>query len=132
MNLMMFLQTWSDEQMKAEIAAAPWGNTAHFIMPTVIFIVIVALVALFMSLFNMTKNPGALKKALFGFLGLGAIFLIAYLTASDKVFPELVESFGTSKGTFKLVGAGITTTMILILFGILLLVFDAVKGLFKI
>lgn len=132
MNLLMFLQTWSDEQMAAEIKNASWGATSHLLVPTLIFVAIVAVVAVVMSLFNMFKNPGALKKALIGFGALALIFVITYFISSDEVYPELVREFGTSKNTFKWVGAGLTTTLVLFVIGIILLVFDMIKGLFKI
>lgn len=134
MNVLLFLQdtAWTAEQMKAEMDAAPWGWTANLLVPVIGFIILVTLITVVMSMLNMFKNPAAMKKSLLGAAILGGLLLITFFMASDKVFPTLVDQFNTSPSTFKWVGAGITTTGVLIVFGLLLLVFDLVKGLFKI
>lgn len=110
----------------------PLDWSADIVAPVFYLVILVAIITLALSLFNMTKSPGSLKNFLFGLLGLGAIVLIGYFISTGKAPEELVKLTGVSGGTYQWVGASLFTAAILIIAGLAFLLLDLVRGMFKI
>lgn len=130
MNLLL-LQTWSDEQMQAQMEAADWGATTHLVPIAMWLVVGVALLAIVWSAINMFKNPEGIKKFGLGLLVLALLLAVSYFVFSDGNVPSNLENV-VSSNVYHWVGAGITLTGILIGLGLLILVIDLVRGIFKI
>lgn len=128
MNLI--LQTWSDERMATEIANADWGATVHLVPITLALVGGVALLAIVWSAINMFKNPAGLKKFGIGLLILAALAVVAYFMSGGPV-PENLQGM-VSNNVYHWVGTGILLTGILIAIGLLILIYDLVRGLFKV
>jgi|GEM_PF-6168459 len=109
--------------------AGPLDWTAAFVPIVAGLVVLTAVIALIMSLMSMAKNPGAAKKSLFGILGLAGLLLITYLVSNNKQ-PEGLEHM-VSEGGMQLVNGALLATAIILVLGILLLIFDVLKGMFK-
>ena len=96
-----------------------------------ILLVTVAITLLF-SIFNLFKNPAALKKTLIGIVIFGIIFAINYMMAGDAAsYNGKHEVMLEAGSTSKLVDAGIKFSMTLGVIAFLLVVFDSVKSLVK-
>lgn len=130
MNLLLF-QTWTQEQMQAQIDAAPWGWTVHAVTPTMWLVIGVALLATLWSIFNMFKNPAGIKKLGFGFLALLILFVLGYFVFSTGNVPDNLKDM-VSPSVFHWVGAGMFMTAVLIGIGFLILLLDLIRGIFKI
>ncbi len=108
-------------------AMSSYVGYALFLLYAVVIITIV------LSILNLLKKPAMLKRALLGVGVLGVILLIAYFMAdgsavydaTGKVFP------GSEGSTSKWVGTGIIYSMILLIAGAVLFVFDMIKNIVK-
>lgn len=115
--------------LQTELSA--WESTAAGIVPFVFYLVIaVAVLALVMTLMNMIKTPKALIGSLIGIGVLAVIFLVAWLMSSSDM-PESLVKLGATSGMYKFIGGAIGTAFILMAIGLLFLLFDLVRGLFK-
>lgn len=130
MNYLLLFQTWTNEQMDIEQQNADMGWSADLVWPTVIAIGIVALIAVLLSVFNMFKNPGALKNFLFGAVALIILAAVGFAISGSNV-PEVLSNM-VSPNTYKLVGVGMFMAGALIGIGLLILLLDLVRGIFKI
>ncbi len=85
------------------------------------------------SLWSLVKNPAALKKALFGLLALGVVFVISYILADDgqviDANNEVIAAAGSSVS--KNTSTGIWLSIILIVVAGGFFVWDLLKGLVK-
>lgn len=94
------------------------------IIVSYILIVLAVGAALLLPLIYFVRNFD-LKKAKGSFIGLGvllAIFLISFATSSGEA-GEVVEKFGISTTTFKIIGGSIVMTYILIVAAFLIAVY---------
>lgn len=130
MNLLLF-QTWTDEQMQAQMEAADWGQTVYLVPIAMWLVAGVALLAIIWSAINMFKNPAGIKKFALGVLILGVLLALSYFVFSNNNVPENLDGM-VGPGVYHWVGAGITLTGILIGIGLLILVVDLIRGIFKI
>ena len=73
-----------DDTLKSD-AAAQGSIISPFVSFAVALLVIVALVTIALSIWNLVKNPQNLKKTLIGVGILVALFAITYFTASDEL-----------------------------------------------
>jgi hypothetical protein len=92
------------------------------------------LIAVF-GVFQMASNP---KAALRGVLGTGAIvaaFFLAYATSSTEMPGPIVKAIegigGLSETAYKLVGGGITTALILVVFAFVAIIVLEIVNFFK-
>ena len=130
-NMMMFMQTWSNEQLAERIKGESWGFFAHLAPIALYAALLIALIALVMSILNLFKVPGAFKKALFGVLGLGLLIALAYFMAGG-IPADVKEAIpAAGDGVWKLASAGVAIAAILGAIALILLLFDLIKGLFK-
>ena len=79
----------------------------------IVLVVIAILASVLMPLINSLSQPKTLLKSLYGVVFIGVIFLIAYILAGNEVTPNYISYNVTSPGLSKLVGAGLTTTVIM-------------------
>ena len=128
MNLLL-LQQWTDEQMQAQQNAADWGWTANIVPFAMYLVAGVALLAILWSAINMFKNPAGVKKFAIGFVTLLVLAAICYFVLASGEVPAGTD---VSENVAHWVGAGISMTCILIGIGLLILVIDLVRGIFKI
>lgn len=92
----------------------------------------VVIVAILASLWGMFKNPAALKKSLLAILALGVIFVVSYMLSSDaEVLGADGQVLSAVGDTSKLVGSGITFSMILGAIAGGFFVVDILKGIVK-
>jgi hypothetical protein len=114
-----------------ERAFAPEGNIFYpgIYVAAVLLITAVAL-ALGLSLINVAKHPKEAKKSLISFAVLAAMFGILYSMASTEI-PENLLAFDVSETIYKVVGAGISLTLLLGLGAVLSIVVMEVLNFFK-
>lgn len=90
--------------------------------------IIVAIVAVVSSLYNLVVNPKGLRNAVIGVLGLGAIVVVAYLMSSGADFENFTD---VTERESKLVSMGLNTFYIVGLLAVLSVVYSAVARIFK-
>ena len=110
----------------------------NYVGYAILLLVITAGLAIVFSLLNLFKNPAALKKSLISIGVLAAVLVIAYLLADGSVVndasnKEFVDSSGVpySAGTYKWVATFIVYSLILMLVGAVLFLYDMIKNLVK-
>ena len=111
-------------------ADAAMGNYVGY---SILLLVIAAGLAVVFSLLNLLKKPALLKKALLSLGVLAVVLAISYAMAgneavydaSGKVFP------GSAGSTSKWVGTFINYSIILMLVGAVLFLYDMIKNLVK-
>ena len=79
----------------------------------IIMVIIAIIASVVMPLINSLSEPRSLLKSLYGVVFIGVVFIIAYLMAGDEVTANYISYNVTTPGLSKMVGAGLTTTMIL-------------------
>jgi hypothetical protein len=109
-----------------------------FVSYGLILLVIVTVVTLALSLLNLLKKPALLKKALLGVGVMLVLFAIAYFTSNgDEVLDASGNIFVDSDkvpyvaSTYKYVATAIQYSVILLIVGGGLFVYDMVKNLVK-
>lgn len=99
---------------------------------TMLILAITVAITLIFSIFNLLKNPAALKKTLISLVVFGIIFGINYMMSGDAASYNTKHEVMLEAGsTSKLVEAGIKFSMTLGVIAFLLVVFDTVKSLVK-
>ena len=116
------------------------GDTSmgNYVGYAILLLVITAGLAIVFSLLNLFKNPAALKKSLISLGALAVVLVIAYLLADGSIVndasnKEFVDSSGVpySAGTYKWVATFIVYSLILMLVGAVLFLYDMIKNLVK-
>lgn len=105
-----------------------------FITFTKVVLGIATIAAVVFSIFNLLKNPKALKKSLLMIAVLVVLLLIAYLPASDAVVTNVtgdVLEQSKNPSVSKWVSGLISFTGYLGLFGLVVIVWGIVKGALK-
>ena len=109
-----------------------------FVNYAMILFVVVTITTLALSLFNLVKKPALLKKALLSLGVMAVVLAIAYFTSNgDLVNDASNEVFVDSNkvpypaSTYKYVATAIQYSMILLVVGGALFVYDMVKNLVK-
>jgi len=87
------------------------------------------------GIFQMASNPKAAMRGLLGAGAIAAAFFLAYATASTEMpgqIKKAVEGIGgMSETAFKLVGGGITTALILVVFAFVAIIILEIVNFFK-
>ena len=93
-------------------------------------LIVTVIIVLIYTIINLLKNPSALKKALFMLVGLGVLFVIAYMVADGG---EVVTKAGTLEAgsKSKLISASMIFSFILGAIAFLGFIFDSVRNLIK-
>lgn len=128
----LFLISWllsSDKVYPELVPLGTKGSTFKLVGAGLTLFRILLVMGLLAIVWGFIRMIGNAKGALIGGGILLGIFGISYLISSDKVY-DVLEGV-TSPGTFKLVGAGLTMTIILFAIGLVLMVFDLIKGSLK-
>ena len=118
------------------------SETGIFNLGIISAIALTIIAAASMVLFGLYQVVGDFKGSVKGLLGFGvllAIFLIAYFTASGEPTPYIkgaVDKFQETGGmisasNLKFIGAGITTSIILILAAAVAFIFSEIRNFFK-
>lgn len=114
------------------------ASMGNYVGYAILLLVVTAGLAIVFSLLNLFKNPAALKKSLVSLGVLAAVLLIAYLLADGSVVndasnKEFLDSSGVpySAGTYKWVATFIVYSLILMLVGAVLFLYDMIKNLVK-
>ncbi len=129
MQFLLFFQEMSNEQLNQAIKADPMGWTTYLVPFTYWFVIIVAIIAIVMSVMNMVKNPENLKSFFLGLLALVVLFLLCWMLSTSTV-PEDIKDLVTP-ARYKLIGGGLMTAGVLASIGLLILLFDLVRGVYK-
>ncbi len=129
-NNILLWQAWSDDYLAERIGAESWGFFAHLVPIAMYAFFLIALIAIVMSILNLFKVPGAFKKALLSVLIFGGLLFVAWLL-SGNIPEDVAAKTGAGNNLWKLASAGVTAVAVLGLIATLLLLFDLVKGLFK-
>ncbi len=99
---------------------------------TMLILAITVAITLIFSIFNLLKNPAALKKTLISLVVFGIIFGVNYAMSGDAASYNTKHEVMLEAGsTSKLVEAGIKFSMTLGVIAFFLVVFDTVKSLVK-
>lgn len=119
----------TDEENVAEMS----GVVAPLVTFSIIILIAAVAIAVIASLLGVIKNPAALKKTLFGLVGLGVVLLVSYLIAdSSEVLDANKLVIAEAGGSIsKLTSGGIWTSLILLVVGGAFFIFDLFKGLIK-
>ena len=110
------------------------GSAVGTYVSYALFLLIVAIVlTLVFSLLNLVKKPAVLKKTVLSLVVLGVVLAIAYFTADgNAVYDASGNVFPGSEGSVsKWVGTFINYSMILIVVGAVLFIYDMIKNLIK-
>ncbi len=109
-----------------------------FVNYAIILLAVVTIATLALSLFNLVKKPALLKKALLSLGVLAVLFAIAYVTSNgDLVNDASGNVFVDSRkvpyvaSTYKYVATAIQYSMILLVVGGGLFVYDMIKNIVK-
>ena len=97
----------------------------------IILVVIAILASVLMPLINSLSQPKTLLKSLYGIIFIGVIFLVSYLMSGNEVTPNYISYNVTTPGLSKLVGAGLTTTIIMAGVAIIGIVFSEINKAIK-
>lgn len=99
---------------------------------TMLILIISVAITLLFSIFNLFKNPAALKKTLISLVIFGILFAVSYMMAGNgAAYNGKHEVMLEAGSTSKLVEAGIKFSMMLGVIAFLLVVFDSVKSIVK-
>jgi len=99
---------------------------------TMLILLATVAITLIFSIFNLLKNPAALKKTIISLAIFGIIFAVVYMLAkNDAAYNGKHELMLEAGSTSKLVDAGIKLSIALGAGAFLLVVFDTVKSLVK-
>jgi len=114
------------------------AKVGTFVGYGLILLVVVTVVTLALSLLNLLKKPALLKKALLGLGVMLVLFAIAYFTSNgDEVLDASGNIFVDSDkvpyvaSTYKYVATAIQYSVILLVVGGALFIYDMVKNLVK-
>lgn len=105
----------------------------RYVTYALILLIVAVALALVFSLLNLVKKPALLKKAVLSLAVLGVVLAIAYFMADgNAVYDASGNVFPNSEGSVsKWVGTFINYSIILIVVGSILFVYDMVKNLIK-
>lgn len=105
----------------------------RYVTYALLLLIVAVALALIFSLLNLVKKPALLKKALLSLAVLGVVLAAAYFMADgDAVYDASGNIFAGSEGSVsKWVGTFINYSMILIIVGAVLFVYDMIKNLIK-
>ena len=120
----------------ADDAKALDGAISPLVSYTYYLLIIVTVVTVVLSLWNLIKNPDNLKKALLGVVTLGVLFAVSYFVLADAnavvdAQGAVLEGGEANGATNKLVGAGIWFSVILGAIGGFGFIVDLLKGFVK-
>ncbi len=117
------------EEMQAKLQSA----VSNMVWFSVILLILAIFIAVVASVLGVFKNPGTLKKTIFGVVGLVVVILVSYLVSdAGEVFDANGESIAaTGSSASKLTSAGIWSSLILLVVGGAFFVYDLLKGLIK-
>jgi chromate transport protein ChrA len=108
------------------------GAIGAYVTYALILLVITSLIALAFSVSNIFKNPELLKKVLMGVGVLVALLVVSYIYASNEaVFSGSGEQLIESGSVSKWVGTGVVYSIILLIIGAGLFLWDMVKNAVK-
>ncbi len=134
----LFLITWLTGAESLQAMAEeerPTTKIFDFGLLGAAFLVVAAAAALIV--FGIIQTADNFKNSLKGIIGvvvLVAIFLIAFATSSVEttgIVAEAAEKMGTSSNTVKMIGAGLTTMIILFAVTLVALIGSEVRNFFK-
>ena len=91
--------------METFVDIALWG--------AIVLVIIALLASVLMPLINSLSEPKSLLKSLYGVIFIVVVFFISYMLAGNEVTPNYISYNVTSAGQSKMVGAGLTTTIIM-------------------
>ncbi|MEY8860772.1 hypothetical protein [Tenacibaculum singaporense] len=129
-GIVLFLMTMgvdSEDRVAISDAVSP------LVTYSLVLLILTAGVTILASIFSLFKNPTALKKALFGLLGIGVLLVISYILSSDGQVVDAnekviaIEGGSVSKNT----STGIWLSIILIVIAGGFFVWDLLKGIVK-
>jgi hypothetical protein len=108
------------------------GAIGTYVTYALILLVIASLIALAFSVLNIFKNPELLKQVMLGVGVLVALLVVSYIIAGNEAVysgsgEQLIESGSVSKW----VGTGVIYSIILLLIGMGLFLWDMVKNAVK-
>lgn len=109
------------------------GAVSSMVGFSVILLILTIAIAVIASVLGVFKNPGTLKKTIFGVVGLVVVILVSYLVSdANQVFDANGESIAIAgSSASKLTSAGIWSSLILLVVGGAFFVYDLLKGLIK-
>lgn len=109
------------------------GAVSNMVWFSVILLILSIAIAVVASVLGVFKNPGTLKKTIFGVVGLVVVILVSYLVSdANQVFDANGESIAIAgSSASKLTSAGIWSSLILLVVGGAFFVYDLLKGLIK-
>jgi len=109
------------------------GVVGTYVSYSIFLLIVAVALALIFSLLNLVKKPALLKKALLSLAVLGIVLAIAYFMADgNEVLNASGEVFEGSEGSVsRWVGTFINYSMILMIVGGVLFLFDMIKNLIK-
>lgn len=105
-----------------------------------ILLIVAAVAAVFMNLFNSLKNPKSLIKSGIGIVALVVIFFIGYSIAPAELDRLAVVAFEANEmdpeaastiSVYKFVGGAMTTTLVLIVLALAGLVYSSIARIVK-
>lgn len=108
-------------------------SMGNYVGYAILLLIVTAGLAIVFSLLNLLKNPAMLKKALVSLGVLAVVLVIAYLTAKgEAVYNASGVVFEGSEGSVsKWVGTFINYSLILLLVGAVLFLYDMIRNLVK-
>lgn len=109
------------------------GAVSNMVWFSVILLILSIAIAVVASVLGVFKNPGTLKKTIFGVVGLVVVILVSYLVSdASQVFDANGESIAIKgSSASKYTSAGIWSSLILLVVGGAFFVYDLLKGLIK-
>lgn len=104
-----------------------------YVSYALILLFIAIALSLLFSVWNLVKKPAVLKKTILSMVVLGVVLAIAYFTADGNVvYDASGQVFEGSEGSVsRWVGTFINYSMILIVVGAVLFMYDLIKNLIK-
>ncbi|MGG6230111.1 hypothetical protein [Tenacibaculum sp. SDUM215027] len=129
-GIVLFLMTMgvdSEDRVAISDAVSP------LVTYSLVLLILTAGVTILASVFSLFKNPAALKKALFGLLGIGVLLVISYILSSDGQVVDANEKVIAVAGgsVSKNTSTGIWLSIILIVIAGGFFVWDLLKGIVK-
>ncbi len=126
----MLVQVLTADSVALETDPEAQGIVSAFVGYSVYLLYLAAILAVGFSLFNLVKNPSALKKVGIAVAALAIVYFISYAMASDAAVAgtdgQVIAEAGS---TPKTVGAMLRYTYILGIAGLGLVLFGSFKGL---
>lgn len=80
---------------------------------------------------SLMDDPKKLLKSLYGILFVGGVFLVSYLLAGNEVTANYINYNVTSPGLSKLVGAALTTSIIMAGVAVVGIIYSEINRAFK-